>query len=97
MIQEIVTLQVKPELNNSFLTDFREAQQFISSREGFLNLSLSRCVEDDCRYVMTVEWDRLENHTIGFRESEAYQDWKRLLHKYYEPFPEVLHFESIEL
>ena len=43
------------------------------------------------------EWQSLEDHTIGFRESEAYTTWKSLLHHYYEPFPNVEHFEKVDL
>ncbi|WP_281238606.1 hypothetical protein [Flavobacterium praedii] len=37
----------------------------------------------------------MENHTIGFRESEAYLEWKKLLHHYYNPFPIVEHYEMV--
>ncbi len=42
-----------------------------------------------------MEWETLESHTEGFRQSEVYLKWKTLLHHYYHPFPEVLHYEPI--
>jgi len=36
-----------------------------------------------------VNWRSLEDHTVGFRKSEQYQEWRRLLHNFYEPFPEI--------
>ena len=45
---------------------------------------------------LLVEWDRLEDHTVGFRQSPRYEKWRALLHRFYDPFPRVEHFgESI--
>ena len=41
-----------------------------------------------------MEWEKREVHIIGFRQSEQYLEWKRLLHIYYDPFPIVKHFET---
>lgn len=42
-----------------------------------------------------MRWQTLEDHTQGFRGSEAYQEWRRLLHHFYDPFPVVEHYESV--
>jgi heme-degrading monooxygenase HmoA len=47
------------------------------------------------RYLLLVEWDRLEDHTDGFRWSAEYQRWKELLHHFYDPFPTVEHYELV--
>ena len=49
----------------------------------------------DSRYILLVNWQTLEDHTIGFRGSEQYQEWRRLLHHFYDPFPEVEHYTSV--
>ena len=51
--------------------------------------------EEERKYLLLVGWDTLEDHTIGFRGSEKYQEWKRLLHHFYDPFPTVEHFRRI--
>jgi heme-degrading monooxygenase HmoA len=43
---------------------------------------------------LLVWWNRLEDHTVGFRGSPEYQEWKRLLHHFYDPFPEVEHYAA---
>jgi hypothetical protein len=43
-----------------------------------------------------VRWRALEDHEMGFRKSVQYQDWKRLLHHFYDPFPTVLHFAGVQ-
>jgi heme-degrading monooxygenase HmoA len=47
--------------------------------------------------MLLVRWDRLEDHTVGFRQSAQYQEWRALLHHFYDPFPTVLHYSATEL
>ena len=63
---------------------------------GYVSHELQRCVEVRDRYVLLVRWERLEDHTEGFRRSEAYGEWKKLLHHFYDPFPTVEHFEIVD-
>jgi heme-degrading monooxygenase HmoA len=55
---------------------------------------LRKCLEQENKYILLVEWGNLEDHTIGFKQSEEYLNWKKLLH-HYEPFPIIEHFETI--
>lgn len=47
--------------------------------------------------MLLVSWESLEDHTVGFRESEQYKEWKALLHHFYDPFPIVEHYEDVSL
>ena len=62
---------------------------------GFDHLELQRCLEQPDRYVLLVGWDRLEDHTEGFRGSAEYERWRDLLHRFYDPFPTVEHYEPV--
>jgi heme-degrading monooxygenase HmoA len=62
---------------------------------GYITHDLQRCLEEKGKYILLVQWEKLEDHTIGFRQSNEYQQWKKLLHHYYDPFPVVEHFESV--
>ena len=46
--------------------------------------------------MLLVRWRRLEDHTEGFRKSAEYQEWKRLLHHFYDPFPTVEHYRLVD-
>jgi len=59
-----------------------------------LKCSMTACKSIN-RYILLVNWERLEDHTEGFRGSEEYQEWKKLLHHFYDPFPTVEHYESV--
>ncbi|OZD82096.1 antibiotic biosynthesis monooxygenase [Rhodococcus sp. 05-339-2] len=96
MIIEHALLHVIPHRTDDFEAAFADAKSIISSMPGFVNLTLSRGIEQPDVYLLLVEWERLEDHTEGFRKSDRYQEWKTLLHHFYEPFPIVSHFDPIE-
>lgn len=96
MILEHAPLQVKPGRADEFEAAFAQAKKIISAVPGFRTLSLSRCIERPDGYLLLVEWDTLEDHTEGFRGSDEYQEWRRLLHHFYDPFPTVEHYEAVD-
>lgn len=95
MILEVVILNVIEGKENQFEQDFKIAGQYISSVKGYVRHSLKKCIEQDNKYMLLVDWETLEDHTVGFSQSEQYLEWKKLLHHYYDPFPRVEHFETI--
>lgn len=95
MILEVAVLNVKQGQEERFEKDFIIAGQYISSIEGYIRHSLRKCMEQDNKYILLVDWDSLEAHTIGFRQSVEYIEWKNLLHDYYDPFPVVEHYELL--
>jgi heme-degrading monooxygenase HmoA len=96
MILEHAILDVRPESGSEFEAAFATARRLIERQPGFVSLRLERCVERPFRYLLLVEWDRLEDHTVGFRESTDYQQWRSILHHFYDPFPTVEHYESVD-
>ena len=95
MILEVAILNVKIWQEKDFENDFLIASKFISPIKGYLKHSLQKCLEHKNQYILLVEWENLEDHTIGFRESSQYLEWKKILHHYYDPFPKVEHYETI--
>jgi len=63
---------------------------------GYISHPLQRWIETQNRYILLVNWETLEAHTVGFQGSEEYQEWRRLLHHSYDPFPSVEHYELIQ-
>lgn len=95
MILEVAILDVKPGQADEFLASFREARTIIASMKGHIEHDLQRCLENDHRFVLLVRWETLEDHTVGFRGSPEYQDWKAMLHHFYDPFPVVEHYVTV--
>lgn len=92
MILEVALLTVREGMNEKFEAAFREASSIISSMRGYISHELRPCIEDPHRYALLVQWQTLEDHTVGFRQSLEYQRWRQLLHHFYNPFPTVEHF-----
>lgn len=95
MILEVAILNVRPGTAPAFEAAFHEAQRIIASMPGHVSHTLERCLEVPDKYVLLVRWETLESHTVGFRGSPEYQEWKRLLHSFYDPFPVVEHYATI--
>jgi len=96
MILEVAPLQVRPGQSGAFEAAFRQAQAIISSMPGYISHELHSCIERENEYVLLVRWQTLNDHQLGFRQSPQYQEWQKLLHHFYEPFPAVLHYEPVQ-
>jgi heme-degrading monooxygenase HmoA len=95
MILEVAILDVKPDLELQFESAFEKASTIISRMRGYRSHDLQRCIEHPNRYILLVQWDTMEDHTVGFRQSAEYQQWRSLLHHFYDPFPSVEHYKSV--
>ncbi|MFD0587476.1 antibiotic biosynthesis monooxygenase family protein [Paenibacillus sp. GCM10027627] len=95
MILEVAVLNIKAGMTTQFEANFKRASALISSMKGYIKHELKRCLENDHRYLLHVEWETLEDHTEGFRQSPEYLEWKALLHHFYDPFPLVEHYEVV--
>jgi heme-degrading monooxygenase HmoA len=96
MILEVAILDIVPGQENEFQVAFATASPIISSMPGYISHQLQRCFEKPNRFILLVHWETLEAHTVGFRGSDRYQEWKKLLHRFYDPFPTVEHYGLIE-
>ena len=95
MILEVAVLNVLPTRCAEFELAFAEASRIIAAMPGYLHHELQRCIECRNQYLLLVKWRALEDHTIGFRKSPQYLEWKKLLHHFYDPFPTVEHYSLI--
>ena len=95
MILELAILHIRPGQATVFEANFKQAAPIIAGMNGYLGHELQKCLEVENQYPLLVRWATLEDHTIGFRGSAEYQEWKRLLHHFYEPFPVVEHYARV--
>ena len=96
MVLEHALLDVISGLEVEFEEAFSRARDVISKSPGFISLKIVRGIERPSSYLLLVEWESLEEHTIGFRQSARYAEWRELLHHFYDPFPVVEHFVEIQ-
>lgn len=96
MILEVAILTIKPGMSLEFEAAFKTASAIVSTMPGYVSHELQRCLETPDRYLLLIRWQTLTDHTIGFRQSPQYQEWRRLLHHFYDPFPIVEHYELVQ-
>lgn len=94
-VLEHALLHVRPGQGAAFEAAMARALPLIQRQPGFLGGSVTRGVETPDTYLLLVTWRSLEDHEVGFRGSQDYEQWRSLLHHFYEPFPVVTHFETV--
>ena len=82
MVLEVAILNIKKGQSQAFEKAFDQAQSIIAAAPGYQKHELKKCLEESDKYILLVEWDTLEAHEIGFRQSAPYQEWKKLLHHF---------------
>ena len=94
MILEAAVLIVRSGQEEAFEAAMRVAYSLIAATPGFEGIEVRRCIEQPNRYLLLVNWQKLEDHTEGFRKSDRYLEWRKLLHHFYDPFPVVEHYQD---
>jgi len=91
MVTEIAQIDVKPGLEAEFEAGVAKAAPLFQRAKGCQALELQRSVEKPSRYRLFVQWETLEDHTVAFRGSDDFQEWRRLVAHCFERPPEVEH------
>lgn len=97
MIHEIATLTIEPGHEAAFEAAAAQAVPLFQQAPGALGFRLDRTIETPNEYTLTVGWERLEDHTIGFRESPAFQQWRELVGPHFAVPPQVKHTQHAYL
>lgn len=96
MIIERATLTIQPGGEADFEAAFAQARQVVGQADGFQSLRIARGIESPSTYLLLIEWDTVEAHMIGFRESDRFVRWRELIGPYFAAPPAVEHFEPID-
>jgi heme-degrading monooxygenase HmoA len=91
MVLEIAQFDIKPGLESEFETGVKRAVSLFQRAKGCKGLELQRSHEKPSRYRLFVQWETLENHTVDFRESADFQEWRKLVGHCFAAPPEVEH------
>ena len=98
MILEMAVLNIRPNEEAAFEAAIKRARPLMAATPGFRTIEVRRCVEVPNRYLLLITWEKIDDHDIGFRQSDRYDEWKTILHHFYDPFPIVEHYaEPLEL
>jgi heme-degrading monooxygenase HmoA len=97
MVLEHAVITIRPGTSDQFERAVGEARSVIAASPGFVSLALHRGVEEPDRYLLLVEWETVEDHVDGFRQSEAFTRWRALIGPYFASPPVVEHFEAVTI
>ena len=96
MILELVDIRIKPGQQAEFQAALqRGLEQVITKAKGFQGYRLNHVIESPDRFVLMFYWATLENHTIDFRESPAFAEWRGIVGPFFANPPVVEHFNLI--
>jgi heme-degrading monooxygenase HmoA len=95
MIVETALLTIRRGSEAEFEAVFHTAIKVLGDSKGYLGHELRRSVETPNRYALRVEWGTLEDHTVGFRQSPAFTQWRALVGPFFEAPPAVEHFAPV--
>lgn len=96
MILELADIRIHPGQNAGFeVAIARGLRDVIAHAKGFQGFKVNKGIESTDRYVLQIFWDTLENHTIDFRQSEAFVQWRAIVGPFFATPPVVEHFELV--
>jgi heme-degrading monooxygenase HmoA len=95
MVLEIADFAILPGTEDDFAAAVAKGLPFVAGTPGFRNARLTRSIESPSRFVLLIEWDSVEAHTVGFRESENFTQWREFIGPFFDGPPRVEHFDDV--
>ncbi|RYG58249.1 MAG: antibiotic biosynthesis monooxygenase [Alphaproteobacteria bacterium] len=96
MILEVADIRIKPGQQAGFEeAAHRGLSTVIAKAKGFRGYQVQHCIENTDRYLLLLEWDTLEDHTVGFRGSPAMAEWRGIIADFFAQPPFTEHFEIV--
>lgn len=96
MILELADIRIHPGQNAAFEEAItRAASTLIVSAKGAQGYKINRGIESPERYVLQIFWDTLEDHTVGFRQSDLFTQWRAIIGPFFASPPVVEHFDLV--
>ena len=96
MILELADIRIHPGQNAAFDEAIaRGLSEVISHAKGFMGFKVNKGIESPERYILQIFWNTLEDHTVGFRQSDAFAQWRAIVGPFFASPPVVEHFDLL--
>jgi len=96
MILEIAFVEVAPERHSDFEKAVKRAvSEVLSAAPGFIDFEMHKGIEQANTYTFHIHWETLEDHTVGFRESDLFKKWRAIIGEYFAKPPTVEHWNIV--
>lgn len=96
MILELADIRIHPGQNAAFEEAIaRGLREVVIHSKGFQGFKVNRGIESNERYLLQIFWETLEDHTVGFRQSERFAQWRAIVGPFFASPPVVEHFDLV--
>ena len=96
MILELADIRIHPGQQAAFDEAIQcGVNEVISSAKGFQGYKVNKGIENPERYILQIFWETLENHTVDFRQSSAFAEWRSIVGSFFAVAPTVEHFSLL--
>ena len=96
MILELADIRIQPGQQAAFDEAIQRAISTVASKaRGFQGFKVNKGIENPERYILQIFWDTLENHTVDFRGSPAFAEWRAIIGPFFAAPPVVEHFDLL--
>lgn len=95
MITEIALIDVKPGSEKDFEAAVEKAKPLFKRAKGSIGIELHKSIEKPSRYRLLAKWETLESHTVDFRGSADFTEWRALVGPFFAAPPDVEHTETV--
>ena len=96
MILEIADIRIQPGQQAAFEEAIQRGIATVASKaQGFQGYKVNKCLETPERYVLQIFWDKLEDHTVGFRQGPLFAQWRTIVGPFFAAPPLVEHFDLV--
>jgi heme-degrading monooxygenase HmoA len=96
MVLEVAEIEVKPGEETAFTAAYRSARQLVASSPGLRSMRMTQGVESPTRFVLLIEWDSIEAHEQGFRETDRFPKWREAIGPFFAGPPRVEHYVDVD-
>jgi heme-degrading monooxygenase HmoA len=96
MILEIADIRVQPGQHTAFAEAIERALKTVMVRaQGMRGYKVNHCIETPERFILQVFWDKLEDHTVTFRQGPLFTEWRAIIGSFFAQPPVVEHFTLV--
>jgi len=96
MVLEIADIRVTPGRHEEFKEAIQRALETVMSRaSGMHGYKVNHCIESPDRFILQIFWDKIEDHTVAFRQGPLFAEWRAIIGPFFAQPPHVEHFTLV--
>lgn len=96
VVFEVAEINVTPGLEAEFTEAYRKAKELVAVSPGLRSMRMTQGIETPSRFILLIEWDSVEAHERGFRETDRFPAWREAIGPFFAKPPLVEHFDGVE-